>query len=331
MAQQPPQGGQYNPPQQVFCPQCRGGNAPAAWRCQWCGQPLQPAVAPQNQPPGYPPQPPVSPQYPPAGPPVPPQVAARRGLKPLNLLLFGVLGICLCFFAAVIFRGPADRGATTGTSRAPEAVAQLTQVSSPAITPTVSDGVVAANPDQPLATPAIELPSATPEPPTSIPPSPSPVPPSPTLTPMPSFGDTQQIIEWDVSLAKMEQRDTIVWSQFGNAFGPSGKLWVVWLDLKNNKNESRSVYTTLIVKMIDDRGAEYDDASGGEMYAMEEFAKLEGRTTLRANIAPRSLAHPIFVFDVAADALPAQLVVAESGLFASDKIVFNLKAGDTYE
>lgn len=39
---------------QVFCPNCRGGNAPGATQCQWCGRPLAPSMPVQVS---YPAQP----------------------------------------------------------------------------------------------------------------------------------------------------------------------------------------------------------------------------------------------------------------------------------
>jgi micrococcal nuclease len=83
------------PPHQVFCQNCRGGNPPDALRCMWCGHPLptQAARVPQPPPPSaqtIPPSPPRQPFGPQAN------VTARRKRPLWQWAVLGLLGLCLC-------------------------------------------------------------------------------------------------------------------------------------------------------------------------------------------------------------------------------------------
>jgi len=85
-------------PEQLFCPNCRGGNSPQALMCQWCGKPLRAGAPIQYQPP---PQQEVIQQK-------------RRGACAPLLIGALVLGVILVF--AVGLSGNKPSNTTTGVS-----------------------------------------------------------------------------------------------------------------------------------------------------------------------------------------------------------------------
>jgi hypothetical protein len=148
---------------------------------------------------------------------------------------------------------------------------------------------------------------------------------APTATPRPSFGSTiPNLNDWTISLAKMEHRDTLTWSEFGNRLAPSGVFWVLWVDAKNLRNESRGLQGTLDWELVDDHSAHYSEISAANPVSLAGFVRLQDRDTLNANVTPRAVTHPLLVFDVAADAQPVQLLVKSAALFSGDQVVFDL-------
>jgi hypothetical protein len=150
---------------------------------------------------------------------------------------------------------------------------------------------------------------------------------APTATPLPSFGSTiPNLNDWTISLAKMEHRDTLTWSEFGNRLAPSGVFWVLWVDAKNLRNESRGLEGTLEWELVDDHSAHYAEISEANPVSLAGFVRLQDRDALNANVTPRAVTHPLLVFDVAADAQPTQLLVKSAALFSGDQVVFDLTA-----
>jgi hypothetical protein len=97
-------------PEQVFCPYCRGGNAPNAEVCRWCGRPMTPGATmpmqqPQQPPAGYAPTVRMPQDQPPPGyqqttqfsqqPPA--QVNVQQARRPIwPWLVGGLVALCLC-------------------------------------------------------------------------------------------------------------------------------------------------------------------------------------------------------------------------------------------
>lgn len=112
----PPGAGQGQ--EQLFCPNCRGGNSPGATQCQWCGnalapstasttpigqQPQQQTYAPQQYQQPTPPQP--APGFtPPQAP--PPTAPPKRSMRNILLIVAGVALLlivgCVVLFGSVI-------------------------------------------------------------------------------------------------------------------------------------------------------------------------------------------------------------------------------------
>lgn len=238
----------------------------------------------------------------------------RRGNRTVRRLA-GILGVLLTVFACAIViygSGRRDNRVDRATSQQSSTVsASTSNVSSEATSGTDRSSNTAA-PETHTAIPAATLTLAAPaEMPTPA-------------QHKPGIGDTLTINDWSVSLAKIETRDTITWSNLGNSFKASGKFWVLWVDAKNEANESRSVEGTLQFSLVDDRGATYNDLSSGNEAQMKAFAILEERDPLNANTTPRAATRPILVFDVAADAHPIELIIKNPGFFSDDEVRFNI-------
>ena len=258
MSQQPPSPqGAGSSQDQVLCPNCRGGNSPAAMHCQWCGVPLRAPV--YSPPPGG---------FPPQAPPAKPQRGRRS--PPLVRFIFVVIMLTFCavLLSAVNYSPASRQGAVAGNS--------------------AQGGV-------------------------------------PTAVALPGIGGTASVNGWTFKLTKMENRPLIEWSDFGNAFKPSGKFWLLWLDARNDENTSRSLASTITFRLLDDHKAEYKELSDANAFSMSEFARLQHVDALSAGATPRAVQHVITVFDVASDTQPLQLVIENSGLLSGEEVRFNLK------
>lgn len=100
---------QYNTTAEKICPNCRGGNAPAASVCQWCGTRLDSPYAPP--PAGYHASAPPPPGYHASAPPPPAPSKKRRSILPVVLLL-----VTACIALAVLGSLTRSPG-TSGTAR----------------------------------------------------------------------------------------------------------------------------------------------------------------------------------------------------------------------
>jgi hypothetical protein len=145
------------------------------------------------------------------------------------------------------------------------------------------------------------------------PPTPTPAP-TATPIPRPGIGSTLFVGDWQVSLAKMESRNTLVYdSYFNRSYGASGKFWLLWIDARNLGATSNSVQYGLDFTLLDDHGSYYSELYQGATAADKDniglAVRLLDRTPLYANITPRGLTHSLLLFDVSADALPTSLAL----------------------
>jgi hypothetical protein len=155
--------------------------------------------------------------------------------------------------------------------------------------------------------------------------TPVPATPATPTAPPPGVGGTlSNFQDWTLSLAQMESRERLVYTALPNFYTPSGKFWFLWLDARNQANASRSLVDTVDSRLTDDHQATYVDFSEGycegtsataaqDCTKMAAAALLEKRDRLDTATTPRALTHPILIFDVAADAVPAQLHIYRQG------------------
>jgi hypothetical protein len=143
---------------------------------------------------------------------------------------------------------------------------------------------------------------------------------------VPTYGETTTISDWSVSLAKLTGPITkLYWTDYGNYLISNGHFWVVYFDAKNTYNGTRTLDSTLDFTLYDDHGASYPNVGSGiyNTYEMGEYAQRQGRDGLEYGVTPRDIAHPLLVFDIATDSVPAFLEIR--GAYGGDIVRYNLK------
>jgi hypothetical protein len=275
--------GKSGQPQQVFCPNCRGGNPPEATQCMWCKAALrppamQPAAAPQYvAPPQYPPPPGYG-----AAPPY--QAPPKK--RPIWLTaVIGLIGICVVLGIISAIANP-----KTNTARNP-AVGQ--GVSATDSTNTTAPAQ-AAKPTEVPAAKSMDTPA--PAKPTEV----------PTVPPKaPGIGDTIAVGSWKVKVEKIAKTKEFDWSGFGNMQTAKGIYAKIYATVSNTTNKAASV-NSFDWKLQDSQGAEYDSCSELGCFSLPDKEK---RTSFNSDIPPRTDAQILGLFDVAADAKGLVLVI----------------------
>jgi hypothetical protein len=120
---------------------------------------------------------------------------------------------------------------------------------------------------------------------------------APTSTPVPGLPTTRALDEWEITVARAENRNPL------GRGSPSGKYWLIFLQAHNMRNASRSLWDSLDFELVDSRGAKYDYSSDPSLVLFST----DGRDDLTRVIAPRGSTDTTLLFDVAADASPKTL------------------------
>ncbi|MDQ2806986.1 MAG: hypothetical protein M3Z04_08770 [Chloroflexota bacterium] len=213
-----------------------------------------------------------------------PQAAPRRRTRP-----WGCLVIVLALVGVAIYGGqPGGIWVPLST-----VFPQLTPIAFPTRTP-------------------YRFPTATARP-RALPPPPTPpiVRPSPTPTALPplGFSQTATFAGWVLSLARMESRTRLVYTKAGDYYSTKGRFWLIWADARNTQNSTHSLDGDLQWQLRDDQGAVYVDLEQDAVKGADTAVQLLGREALATAVLPRTLVHPLLLFQVAADAQPTELVI----------------------
>ncbi len=153
---------------------------------------------------------------------------------------------------------------------------------------------------------ATQGPTSPPEPTATPRPSPSP---TPTAMPPLNFSQTATFGGWVISLARIESRTTLRYSEAGESYSTKGRFWLIWADGRNTQNSTRSLNDDFTWQVRDDRGAHYAELGQDGVDHIATAVQLIGREPLDTAVLPRSLVHPLLLFQVAADARPVELVI----------------------
>lgn len=171
----------------------------------------------------------------------------------------------------------------------------------------------------PVALPTIplyHLPTATVQPTDSplptFPPPPTLPPPAPTPLPPQTFSQTATFAGWVLSLARIESRTRLVYSAAGDYYSTRGRFWLIWADARNTQNSTHSLADDFQWQLRDDQGAVYTDLAQGEVKGADMAVQLLEREALATAVLPRTLVHPLLLFQVAADAQPTELVITDT-------------------
>lgn len=132
----------------------------------------------------------------------------------------------------------------------------------------------------------------------------------PTQTPvlLPSFGDTVETLGWRISLAKMTSKKQVDQSDY-YYYEANGLYWLLYVDAANLENQSRTLENTIDWVLVDDHDAVYAERARDNPFTFGDVAEYLGRSALNYGVTPRGLTHPVLIFDVAADAKPAYLII----------------------
>ena len=258
------------PAEQKYCPNCRGGNAPQAQICQWCGYSFATGAMPGQ-----------SASYTPPGPPqqnvnvAPPQ---RR--SPILLIVLGLVGVCLILGIIGALAGGGRNTASNTTIQARPtntAAAEAPAVTSPTDTPVVAPEV--APTDTPATAPEVA-------------PTDTPVP--PPAAEMPGVGDTAETDNLRITLNEVRHEAT------GLIAPDDGHEYVIVnVTFENKSNEEQNVSTLLQMSLRDDTGQRYTIAFGSNAESTPDGSIAPG-DKLRGDVpfeVPTTATGLVFVFD----------------------------------
>jgi len=136
-------------------------------------------------------------------------------------------------------------------------------------------------------------------------------PPSPTPTALPPLGFSQTATfgGWVLSLARIESRTKLVYSRAGDYYSTKGRFWLIWADARNTQNGTHSLAGDFQWQLRDDQGALYADLTQADTKGVDVAVQLLDREALDTAVLPRTLVHPLLVFQVAGDAQPSELIL----------------------
>ncbi len=145
----------------------------------------------------------------------------------------------------------------------------------------------------------------------SIPTMPTSPLPSPTPTALPPLGFSQTATfgGWVLSLARIESRTRLVYTKAGDYYSTKGRFWLIWADARNTQNGTHSLAGDFQWQLRDDQGAVYTDLEQDDVQGADVAVQLLDREALATAVLPRTLVHPLLLFQVAADARPTELVI----------------------
>ena len=179
------------------------------------------------------------------------------------------------------------------------------------------------------------------------PPTSTPIPPSPTLppavpptatlippTPAPK-GSTLTVASWVMTLIGIDTgrsnwppaQSTMGSLKTGPYTGPTvtanGQFRTFYMEAQNRANATRTLSDTLVIQLIDEKGAVYTPLEQSNPTMAEAITAIGG-SPLTLAVTPDGQARPILVFDVGTGRLPAQLILraldGEQGIFDANPL-----------